>query len=113
VKKLLVVDINVDRKPPINIYDNSPNMNDPIGDMSILCDAICVLIHGCNKLGLQKDYISLQNCIKQLEEGFIDTELTATVLTDGSVRESINIPTKQVKKKKDPEEPEESVEEEK
>ena len=100
MKKLLVVDIDTERKPVINLYDNLPDTYDPINDMSILCDAICVLIHGCNKVGIKKDFESLQSCIKQLEDGFVDNEFTATVLLDGSIKETINVPTTQVTRKK-------------
>ena len=83
MKKLIVIDIDTDRESPINIYDNLPDVYDPIGDLDILSDALCVLVHVCEKKGLQPDYKSLEQCIKRLENGFMDTEFTVTIQPDG------------------------------
>ena len=50
----------------------SNNLNQ-IELMSALCEAISMLIHSANKTGVKKDYKSVEDCIKHIQNGFSDT----------------------------------------
>ena len=88
--KVLVVDIDLDRKEQIHIAHakragDNVNTTDEgyciISDMATLCEALCTLIHAAEDQGIKKSPASLRDCIKHLENGFADASyFTKTII---------------------------------
>ena len=75
MKNILTVDIDTDREgSPILIGkpEIDDNANTVIMDMACLCEALCTLIHVADKEGIRSGSDSLRNCIRHLEDGFVD-----------------------------------------
>jgi hypothetical protein len=53
---------------------------DPVLDMGILCEALCTLIRICHKTGVKDEAQALRDCIKHLQDGFIDETYKADVM---------------------------------
>lgn len=78
---VLVVDIDTNRKNTVIVShgkrkDNTVTQVNKdyciIGDMAMLCEAICLLIHAAEKQKIKSSPDSLRDCIKHLENGFAD-----------------------------------------
>jgi hypothetical protein len=77
MKRKLIVDFDDQRENqimigPVSEYPNHEIKVEPIFDMGLLCEAVCTMIHLCNKQGIKKDSESLKDCIDHLKKGFID-----------------------------------------
>ncbi len=78
MKRRLIVDYDDERKEgaimigPIAEHENQKMEAKPLLDMGILCEAVCTLIHICNKKDIKKDSDSLKDCIEHLKKGFMD-----------------------------------------
>lgn len=79
--KVLVVDIDPERKPAVVISHGVRTGNevnpvdshfDVVSDMATLCEAICTLIHVAENEGIKRSPDSLKDCIEHLEKGFAD-----------------------------------------
>jgi hypothetical protein len=91
MKKSIVVDIDSDREPDVLLYDSNPFPQDSFKDLKLMCKAVCTLIHGMHAAGVQKDYQSLRDCIKHLEEGFVNPRHQA-IVTPGGLLEKPLLP---------------------
>lgn len=78
-KKVIVVDYDRDRNPPMIVAYTDPNIKErnPVEDMAILCEAICTLIHAANTMGVKPDYQSVKDCIDHFKKGFMDESYKA------------------------------------
>lgn len=56
---------------------------DPVLDMGILCEALCVLIRICHKAGVKSESDALRDCIKHLKDGFMDETLKTELVKLG------------------------------
>jgi hypothetical protein len=71
---------------PISKTTLEPN---PILDMGILCEALCVLIRICGKAGVKSEAQALRDCIKHLKDGFIDESLKVDYFLDSLKKENL------------------------
>jgi len=67
----------------IGPISETPVEPDPILDMGILCEALCVLIRICHKAGVKSESDALRDCIKHLKDGFMDETLKTDFLKPG------------------------------
>lgn len=82
MKRKLLIDLDDSRAQQIMIgpVQDSPNQKvkpQPLFDMGLLCEALCTMIHLCDKEGIEKDHVSLEKCISHLKKGFIDESYKA------------------------------------
>jgi len=70
LQRELTVKIDENERIVIDVPNNQkPDM---VKDMALLCEAVCTLIHLANKEGVKSDYLSLEHCVKHLQDGFVD-----------------------------------------
>jgi hypothetical protein len=65
---------------PVSETEEEPN---PLLDMGILCEALCVLIRICHKAEVKSESDALRDCIKHLKDGFMDETLKTDFLKSG------------------------------
>jgi predicted HAD superfamily Cof-like phosphohydrolase len=88
VKRILIVDIDTDRVDTIRIgpmqrFENEKIEPNPVSDMSVLCEAVCTMIHLCHQEGIKDESQSLRDCIKHLQDGFVAPGYKAHLVTHG------------------------------
>jgi hypothetical protein len=83
MKNIIVVDIDTDRNPVVQIGkpeladmpNNEAEAKEMLNkDMACLTEALVTLIHAAHQSGYKDSAESLRDCIKHLENGFIDNE---------------------------------------
>jgi hypothetical protein len=88
MKNIIVVDIDTDRNPVVQI--GKPELTDMpnneaeakemlVKDMACLTEALVTLIHAAHQSGYKDSAESLRDCIKHLEHGFIDNEYETNI----------------------------------
>jgi hypothetical protein len=75
MKRVLMIDCDTDRTETIRIGpvqedEKEKIFPNPLLDMRILCEAVCTMIHLCNQENIQKDSISVQQCLDHIKKGF-------------------------------------------
>lgn len=91
MKNELFVNIDTDRSPVIQIgkpsHIQAPDTEEAanqmvLDDMATLCEALCTLIHVAHDSGYKDGSESLRDCIKHLEEGFVDSSYETNTKLD-------------------------------
>jgi hypothetical protein len=77
MQRLLVVDIDTDRKDtiivgPMKRFENEEIQAKPLLDMGCLCEALCLMIRICHNSHLKDQSDSIRDCIDHLKKGFIE-----------------------------------------
>lgn len=75
MKRVLVIDLDTEREETIRIGPMGSFENekpDPIGDMSVICEALVTMIRLCHNEGIKDESESIRDCIKHLKMGFVD-----------------------------------------
>lgn len=77
MKRVLMIDCDTDRAEtirigPIQEDDKEKILPDPLLDMKVLCEAVCTMIHVCHQADIQKDTISVRECIDHIQKGFAE-----------------------------------------
>jgi hypothetical protein len=77
MKRVLMIDCDTDRTETIRIgpvqeKNTEKILPNPLLDMSVLCEAVCTMIHVCHQADLQKDSVSVKECIEHIQKGFAE-----------------------------------------
>jgi len=91
MKRILKIDYDDDREEtvligPMQIKGEKEIRPDPVMDMVVLCEAVCTMIHVCHQANIQKDSISVKQCIDHIQRGFAEAGYKG-ILTDKAIRE--------------------------
>lgn len=84
MQRLLVVDVDTDRKDtiivgPMKRFENEEIQAKPLLDMGCLCEAICLMIRICHNSNLKDQSDSIRDCIDHLKKGFIDENYVSKI----------------------------------
>ena len=90
MKRVLMVDFDTDRTETVRIgpvqEDKEKIFPDPLLDMKVLCEAVCTMIHVCSQADIQKDSISIRDCIDHIQKGFAEAGYKG-IITDKAKKE--------------------------
>jgi hypothetical protein len=91
MKRVLKIDYDTDREDtvrigPIQLKNEKEISPDPVLDMTVLCEAVCTMIHVCHQADIQKDSVSIKQCLAHIQEGFAEAGYKG-ILTEKAKRE--------------------------
>ena len=103
MKNILTIDIDTDREHTVLIkkpdHIKKPETDEEaknmvISDMACMCEGLVTLIHLAHQNKMKDSVQSLKDCIKHLEDGFIDSQYKTVNLAspnkDNEQEEEIN-----------------------